>query len=352
MSFNARKHTVLVVDDSPEGIDLLSAILSDTYVVKVALDGAKALKIVQSSQPPDLILLDVLMPGIDGYEVCRRIKADPDRQKIPVMFLTAREDSEGETLGLTLGAADYITKPYNAGIVLARVKAHLALYDQTRELEHQVDLRTQELLDTRLQIIHCLGRAAEFKDNETGFHVIRMAHYTRLVAEAAGVGRAATNTLFLAAPMHDVGKIGTPDHILLKPGKLDADEWKIMQTHTTVGGEIIGGHGDPLLTMARTVALSHHERWDGFGYPLGAKGDAIPLPGRLVAIADVFDALTSIRPYKKAWPVEQAVEYIDLGAGKHFDPNLIEPFHRSIPEILRIREKYTEEPAQHALAMT
>jgi putative two-component system response regulator len=342
MSPTPHKHTILVVDDAPAGIDLLCAILGEAYHVKVAVDGVKALKIVRSPEPPDLILLDILMPGMDGYEVCRRIKGDPDRCKIPIMFLTAREDSDGESLGLSLGAADYITKPYNASIVLARVKAHLALYDQTRELERLVDSRTMELQVTRLQIIHCLGRAAEYKDNETGFHVLRMAHYARLIAEAAGLGKTLSETLFLAAPMHDIGKIGTPDHILLKPGKLDEDEWKVMRAHTTVGGEIIGGHEDPLLSMARTVALAHHEKWDGTGYPSGIKGDAIPLVGRVVAIADVFDALTSERPYKKAWTVDAAMEFIVSGAGSHFDPSLIEPLKSVLTQMLIVKEKYAD----------
>jgi putative two-component system response regulator len=334
-------HTILVIDDSPANIDLLRAILEPLYRVKVATGADRALKIIASNTPPDLILLDILMPEIDGYELCRRIKSDIGRRRIPIIFVTGLEDSADEERGFALGAEDYITKPIRPAIVLARVKTHLALYDQTRELEIQVNLRTKELQKTRLEIIHRLGRAAEFKDNETGYHVIRMAHFSRLLAEAIGMNDA--DTLFQAAPMHDIGKIGIPDHILLKPGKLTPEEWRVMQTHATIGGDIIGKHDDPLLSMARTVALSHHEKWDGSGYPLGLKGEDIPLEGRIVAIADVFDALTSTRPYKKAWAVDDAVEWIVAGAGSHFSPDLIDPLLHVLPEMLRIKDSYREE---------
>src|SRR6218665_2605996 len=235
MTAHQSPHTLLVVDDAPENIDLLCAILEPHYSLKIATNGEKALKIVLSDTPPDLILLDIVMPGLDGYEVCRRIKAHPERHHIPIMFVTAKEQQEDEELGLTLGAEDYITKPFSAPIVLARVRTHLALYDQTRELERRVNERTRELQASRLEIIKRLGRAAEFRDNETGHHVLRMSHYSGLIARAAGLGEAMAQTLFLAAPMHDIGKIGTPDYILLKPGKLDADEWEIMKQHVTMG---------------------------------------------------------------------------------------------------------------------
>ncbi|RXZ38303.1 response regulator [Oxalobacteraceae bacterium CAVE-383] len=334
-------HTILVIDDSPSNIDLLRAILEPHYRVKVATGAERALKIVASEAPPDLILLDILMPDVDGYELCRRIKSDARHRRIPIIFVTGLEDAADEERGFASGGEDYITKPIRPAVVLARVKTHLALYNQTRELETQVDLRTRELQQTRLEIIHRLGRAAEFKDNETGFHVIRMAHFSRLLAEAVGMDDA--DVLFQAAPMHDIGKIGIPDHILLKPGKLTPEEWCIMQTHATIGGDIIGKHDDPLLAMARTVALSHHEKWDGSGYPLGLKGEDIPLEGRIVAIADVFDALTSTRPYKKPWPVDEAVDWIVAGSGTHFCPILIEPLQQVLPEMLRIKDSYREE---------
>lgn len=337
------KQSILVVDDSPENIDLLSEILRDEYRIRVATSGEKALKIVYSDEPPDLILLDIMMPGLSGLEICRRLKANPDRRRIPVIFVTAMSSMEDEKRGLETGAVDYITKPISPPIVKARVRTHLALYDQSRELEHMVQQRTHELLTTRQQIIRRLGRAAEFKDNETGNHVLRMSHYARLIAHAHGLGEEAANVIFNTSPMHDIGKIGIPDSILLKPGKLDAEEWKVMYQHPIMGAEIIGKHDNELLETARIIALTHHEKWDGSGYPQGLKGEAIPLEGRIVAIADVFDALVSIRPYKAAIPLNEALMYLESQSGLHFDPSLMNAFRKALPEILRIKEIYADE---------
>jgi len=338
------KQTILVVDDTPENIDVLSGVLRPAYKVKAALNGEKALSIARGDPRPDMILLDIMMPGMDGYEVCRRLKADPLTAKVPVIFITAKSEVEDERRGFELGAVDYITKPISPPIVQARVRTHLALYDQNRELERKVAERTAELNETRLEVIRRLGRAAEFKDNETGLHVIRMSHYSRLIAEALNVGDAWTELLFNAAPMHDIGKIGIPDHILLKPGKLDDGEWVIMRKHPEFGAAIIGEHASDLMKLSKEVALTHHEKWDGSGYPKGLAGERIPISGRIVAIADVFDALTSERPYKKAWSVEDALKVIDEGAGKHFDPDLVPLFHDVLPEALRIKEQYAEIP--------
>jgi putative two-component system response regulator len=337
------RQTILIVDDTPENIDLLTEVLDPYYQTKVALNGEKALRIMAGETKPDLILLDIMMPGISGYDVCQRLKRNSDTHGVPIIFVTAMNEMEDEKKGLELGAVDYITKPISPSIVLARVRTHLALYDQTRELERLVALRTAELETTRLQIIRRLGRAAEFKDNETGNHVIRMSHYARLTAQAAGLGPALVHTLFHAAPMHDVGKIGIPDNILLKPGKLDALEWEVMRQHPAMGARIIGDHTDELLQAAHSVALTHHEKWDGSGYPHGLRGEEIPIFGRIVAIADVFDALTSERPYKKAWTVEAALQMIDEGAGTHFDPALIQPFKTALPDMLLIKAQYAEE---------
>jgi len=337
------KQTILIVDDTPENIDVLTEVLDPHYQTRIALNGEKALKIAAGEAKPDLILLDIMMPGISGYDVCQRLKRNSDTRGIPIIFVTAMNEMEDEKRGLELGAVDYITKPISPSIVLARVRTHLALYDQTRELERLVDLRTAELERTRHQIIRRLGRAAEFKDNETGNHVIRMSHFSRLTAEAMGMGAAAVELLFNAAPMHDVGKIGIPDNVLLKPGKLDEVEWEIMRQHPMMGAEILGDHKDELLQAARSVAMTHHEKWDGSGYPHGLKGEEIPIFGRIVAIADVFDALTSARPYKKAWTVEAALQMIDEGAGHHFDPGLMKPFKSALPEMLKIRDRYAEE---------
>jgi putative two-component system response regulator len=335
------KQTVLLVDDTPENIDVLVGALGHDYRVKAATNGEMALKIVQAAQP-DIILLDIMMPGIDGYEVCRRLKADYTTRHIPVIFITAKIDVEDELQGLELGAVDYITKPISPPIVQARVKTHLALYDQNRELDRKVHLKTQQLHQTRLQIIQRLGRAAEYKDNETGLHVIRMSHYAHLLGLAAGMSETEAELLMNAAPMHDIGKIGIPDQILKKPGKLTVEEFEIMRRHTTIGGEIIGDDTSELLQLARVVALTHHEKWNGMGYPGGLAEEDIPRVGRIVAIADVFDALTSVRPYKKAWTVEDSFDLLKNGSGEHFDPQLVPLFIDLLPELLKVKAQYAE----------
>lgn len=337
------RQTILIVDDTPENIDLLTEVLNPYYQTKAALNGDKAIKIMAADVKPDLVLLDIMMPGISGYDVCKRLKSRPETRGIPIIFVSAMSDAGDEKRGLEMGAVDYIVKPISPAIVLARVRAHLALYDQTRELERLVALRTAELETTRHQIILRLGRAAEFKDNETGSHVVRMSHYARLIAQAKGLPSAMVNIVFHAAPMHDIGKIGIPDHILLKPGKFDEAEWAVMRQHPAMGAKIIGRHQDELLQAARSVALTHHEQWDGNGYPNGLKGEEIPIFGRIVALADVFDALTCARPYKKAWTVEAALAHIEKGAGTHFDPGLIQPFRSALPDMLHIMARYTDE---------
>lgn len=337
------KQTILVVDDVPENIDILSEILRSDYHIRVATSGEKALKIVYSDNPPDLVLLDIMMPGLSGLELCRRLKANPDRRKIPIIFVTAMCSVEDEKLGLEIGAVDYITKPVSPPIVLARVHTHLALYDQARELEKMVFQRTRELNTSRQQIIRRLGRASEYRDDETGNHVLRVAHYSRLIAETYGLGQKAASIIFSTAPMHDVGKIGIRDAILLKPGKLDSREWDIMRQHPVMGAEIIGNHENEMLETARIIALTHHERWDGQGYPSQLKGEDIPLEGRVVAIADVFDALLSARPYKEAFSVEKSIRIMDEEDGTHFDPQLVEAFRKALPEILKVKEDYADE---------
>jgi putative two-component system response regulator len=336
--------TILVVDDTPSNIAVLTEILRSDYRVLAAINGEQALKIARGVPPPDLILLDVMMPGMSGHEVCQRLKAESSTRKLPVIFVTAMNQVEDEAQGFALGAVDYITKPVSPPIVKARVKTHLALYDQNRELERMVRERTAELHHTRLEIIKRLGRAGEFRDNETGMHVIRVAHYCRLLGEAARMNEEDVDLVFNAAPMHDIGKIGIRDHVLLKPGKLDDEEIKIMRQHVPFGAEIIGEHADGLLSMARLIALTHHEKWDGTGYHRGLKGEEIPLVGRITSIADVFDALTSVRPYKKAWSIEDAVALLQREAGTSFDPELVKKFAGILPQILAVREKYSDAP--------
>lgn len=336
-----QQHTILVVDDTPENIDLLANALRDHYKVKAAINGEIALKLAEKEQP-DLILLDVMMPGISGFEVCERLKADPLTRHIPVIFVTAMMATEDELHGLELGAVDYITKPINPSLVKARVRTHLALHDQSLELEIKIRERTQELETTRLQIIQRLGRAAEYKDNETGMHVIRMSKYSYYLALAAGLTENDARLLMNAAPMHDIGKIGIPDHILQKKGRLTDEEMAVMRTHCEIGAMIIGDDNSELLKLAKVVAMTHHEKWDGSGYPNGLKGKAIPIEGRIVAIADVFDALTSERPYKQAWPIEKAIEYLEEQAGSHFDPELVPLFIECLPDILMAKKTYAD----------
>ena len=337
----ADKQTILVVDDTPENIDVLVGTLKHDYHVKAAINGEMALKIVQTS-PPDIILLDIMMPGIDGYEVCRRLKADHTTRHIPIIFITAKIGLQDELMGLELGAIDYITKPISPPIVKARVETHLALTNQNRELDRKVRIKTEQLHETRLQIIQRLGRAAEYKDDDTGLHVIRMSQYTHILGLAAGMSESEADTLMNAAPMHDIGKIGIPDNILKKPGKLEDDEFDIMKTHCEIGANIIGDDTSELLQLAKVVALTHHEKWNGFGYPNGLAGEDIPRVGRIVAIADVFDALTSERPYKKAWSVEDAVELLETAAGDHFDPQLVPLFVDALPEVLEVKARHDE----------
>lgn len=333
-------HTILIVDDTVENLHFLDVLLKTEYKVKAAKSGAQAIKLA-FADPPDMILLDVMMPEMDGYETIIKLKENVRVANIPVIFLTALKSETDETRGFSLGAVDYITKPISPPILLHRVKTHLSLHDQQMVLEDQVRIRTAELEESRLLIIRRLGRAAEFRDDDTGNHLMRMSLYSQLLAKACGQMTTPEAEMILnAAPMHDVGKIGIPDSILLKPGKLDEAEWKIMRQHPEWGAEIIGDHNSPLIQMARAVAMTHHERWNGAGYPNGLAGEKIPLVGRIIAIADVFDALTSARPYKKAWTVDSAMELIRKEAGQQFDPALAVVFGSLREEIEAIMMKY------------
>lgn len=320
---------LLLVDDEPTNLQVLRHILQADYRLLFATDGERALQVARE-QRPDLVLLDIMMPNLDGYAVCRALKADAATASIPVIFITALTDSQDETAGFDVGAVDYITKPVSPPVVRARVRTHLSL------------VRMDELRETRLQIVQRLGRAAEYKDNETGMHVIRMSHFAQLLALAAGHSPAWAEDLLNAAPMHDVGKIGIPDAVLRKPGPLDAAEWDTMRRHPEIGAEIIGEHPSGVLQLAREIALAHHEKWDGSGYPRGLAGEAIPVSARIVAVADVFDALTARRPYKEPWPVQDALDHITAQAGKHFDPALVALFAPLVPQLLEIRARWSD----------
>ena len=323
------KPTLLLVDDESANLQVLRHTLQKDYRLLFAKDGKTALGVVQKDLP-DLILLDIMMPGMSGYDVCRQLKSNAETANVPVIFVTALSESSNEEMGLEIGAVDYISKPFNPSIVLARVRTHLSL------------VSTQEVINTRLQIVQCLGAAAEYKDNETGLHVIRMSHFSKILALACGYCEHAAEELLHAAPMHDVGKIGIPDAILQKPGKLTPDEWAVMSQHPVIGAKIIGEHSKGLLQTAATIALYHHEKWDGSGYPHGLAGEQIPHVARIVALADVYDALTSVRPYKRAWSVDEALDLIKSQSGKHFDPNLVEVFIKCLPEILKVQQRWAD----------
>lgn len=339
MTDELKKQNILVVDDTKENLLILIGILEDDYKVSVANNGIKALKIAKKTIP-DLILLDIMMPDMDGYEVCEKLKEDPLTSNIPVIFISAKDQENDEVQGLELGAVDYIVKPISEAIVKVRIKTQLTLYDQQRELDRKVLLRTKELNDSRLSVIVKLGIAAEYKDNDTGAHVKRMSQYSYEIAKEYGFGENDANLLLHAAPMHDVGKIGIPDAILLKPGKLDPDEWIIMMTHCEIGSDIIGEEESALLQIARKVAYEHHEKWNGKGYPRGISGEDINIRARMVTVADVFDALTSVRPYKEAWEIERAVDLINSEANEQFDPKIVSAFNNVLQKLLVIKEKY------------
>jgi putative two-component system response regulator len=339
-----RQQTVLIVDDSPATIDQLSGALSMTYRTLAALDGPRALSIAASEPRPDIILLDVNMPGMDGHGVLERLQAEPKTARIPVIFVSSADNEADELRGLGGGAVDYIAKPISAPIVLARVRTHLALTQQSRELEQRVRQRTHELYRTRLEIIRRIGRAAEMRDDESGLHVVRIANYARIIAKGLNLDDSWCELLYNTAPMHDVGKIGIPDQVLIKPTPLDAVEWDIVKAHPEIGVDIIGDDPSDIMAMARDIALNHHERWDGGGYPRGVAGETIPLSARIVAVADVFDTMTTDRPYRKAWPVLAAIDHIASLSGQHFDPMVVEAFRDLVPEFLVIMNQYVDHP--------
>lgn len=335
-SHEDRRPRLLLVDDEPTNLHVLRQILGEDYRLQFATDGSKALQLV-ALQKPDLILLDIMMPALSGYDVCRQLKAAPETRDIPVIFVSALSEMGDETEGFEVGAVDYIIKPVRAPVVRARVHTHLSL------------VNAHALRQSRLQIVQRLGCAAEYKDNETGMHVLRMSHFAHALALAIGCSADWADDLLHAAPMHDVGKIGIPDAVLLKPGPLTDSEWHIMRQHTSIGASIIGQHDCGILQMARTVALTHHEKWDGSGYPEGLRGDNIPLAARIVALADVFDALTSVRPYKRAWSVDEALAHIQAQAGKHFDPALVPPFVALRSQLEAIRERWKDDVPEPAV---
>lgn len=351
----SRKKRILIVDDSPENVSMLAETLSK-YDCIVALTGENALEKAQAEPHPDLILLDIVMPGINGFEVCKRLKKDEKTENIPIVFTTGLGEVENEAKGFRLGAVDYVTKPFSPIVIRARVKTHLTLKDARETLtqhnallEEEVIKRTGLLEDLvtklkkgSLETTIRLSRAAEYKDEDTGAHILRMSHYSAALAQEIGYMDDFVENLLHAAPLHDVGKIGIPDKILLKPGKLTSEEWDIMRRHCEMGAEILSGSEAEVVRLGETIALTHHEKWDGKGYPKGLSGEDIPISGRIVAIADVFDALTSKRPYKEPFSIEKSFAILKEGKGNHFDPVVVEAFFSIQDQILEIKETYQD----------
>jgi len=348
---DVKRKQILIVDDTPSNIDTLIAVLGDEYDLRVAVDGETALQVLQQAELPDLILLDIMMPGIDGYEVCKQVKSSIRTRGIGIIFLSALTESSEQEKGLNLGAEDYITKPFDPAIVRARIRTRLELKDYRDNLEEQVARRTEELAHAQEATIASMAIMAEFRDPETGGHIQRTKSYIRAIAAELSqkypqiLTERMQKILYQAAPLHDIGKVAIPDAILLKPARLTADEFAVMEKHTIYGSETIRRtetiHGrNELLQVAAEIAEFHHEKWDGSGYPHGRKGKAIPISARLMTIADVYDALVSKRPYKKPFSHEEAVKTILEGDGythpDHFDPEVLACFakiHQQFHEI-------------------
>ncbi|MDD5175160.1 MAG: two-component system response regulator [Sterolibacterium sp.] len=360
------KATILVVDDSPANLSLINKLLEGDYKVKIATNGEKALQIAAADPSPDLILLDVMMSGMDGYEVCRRIMADDKTRHIPVIFLTAKAELEDEKRGLELGAVDYIAKPVSPPIVMARVKTHVVqkkmadfLRDNNGFLEQEVAKRTREVMANQEVTILAMAFLAETRDADTGNHIRRTQFYIKVLAEklrhhsrfSGFLTEDNINLLFKTAPLHDIGKVGIPDRILLNPGRFEPHEFEIMKTHTTLGRDAIEYAQNALdanadfLAFAKHIALSHQEKWDGSGYPHGLAGDDIPISARLMAVADVYDALISRRVYKEGMPHEEAVQIMIEGRGTHFDPDMIDAFIEIHEEFRAISLRFADSDA-------
>lgn len=356
--------TVLIVDDTPENLAVLAELLQPDYRVLAANSGPRALRLAAGQPKPDLILLDVMMPDMDGYAVFRRLQEEPQTRDIPVIFVTAMNAVEDEERGLEMGAVDYIAKPLRPRVVLARVHTQLALKragdflrDQNAFLESEVARRMKENLLIQDVSIHALARLAETRDPETGNHIRRTQQYVRALAKrlqnhprfSEFLSDRNIDLLTKSAPLHDIGKVGIPDHILLKPGKLTPEEWGIMKTHASIGAAAIeqaerdAERPVEFLALAKQIAHWHHEKWDGSGYPDGLKGDAIPISARLMALADVFDAIISRRVYKDPIPFDESKRIIEMGRGAHFDPDVVDAFLAIYEEFTGIAMRYAED---------
>lgn len=327
---------ILIVDDEPTNLAALDAILGNLYPLVAARSGVEAI-VAARKHHPSLILLDVRMPDLNGLEVCCRLKADPATESIPVIFVTSMDDVSDEASGFSAGCVDYLVKPISPAIVKARVRTHLSL------------TRVADLERSYRDAVYMLGEAGHHNDTDTGVHIWRMAAYSRALAEAIGWSAEQCHLIELAAPMHDMGKLGIPNQILRKPGSLDSHEWEVMRTHSRIGCDILSKSDAPVFQMAARIALHHHEKWDGSGYPDGLPGSRIEESARIVAIADVFDALSMKRPYKDAWPLDRILSTLRDGSGRHFDPDLLRVFLEILPRVMEIKSEWDSREAMQAL---
>ena len=339
---NTNKSKVFIVDDIAENLMVLNEILKDEYDVTFAKSGEDALHILKS-YTPDIVLLDIMMPEMDGYQLCYYIKSNKKTKNVPIIFLSAKTREIDQLKGFDLGAVDYLTKPVNQVILKAKLNAHLKVKGQREELKNRVQQSEKELDTARIEIIDRLSAAAQFKDSNAGDHLTKMSRYCYIIAKNYGLSDRASEILLKASPLHDIGKIGISDSILSKKGKLNENEWKVMTTHSEIGAKIIDKHTSELLNVAYTVAYQHHEKWNGEGYPLGLKGEEIDVNARIAAVADVFDALTSERPYRGPWETKKAIDYINEESGQHFDPDAVKAFNASIDDILKVKSSYENE---------
>jgi len=345
----ARRFKILIVDDAPKNIQVVANLLGDTeYDLSYATSGHRALELIELNRF-DLVLLDVMMPGMNGYDVCKKIKKDGFCGDLPVIFITAKTDEESLIEAFNAGAQDYVTKPFNSAELMARIKTHLKLkaFEDSQQVVidnalAELKVLNQEIIETQKEVIFTMGSIGETRSKETGLHVKRVAEYSRLLARLSGLEEYEANLIAMASPMHDIGKVGIPDAILNKKGKLNADEFEVMKKHVTIGYDMLKHSDRPILRTAATIALEHHEKWDGSGYPKGLNGNEIHIYGRITALADVFDALGSDRCYKKAWVDEDIFALLKEQKGKHFDPSLIDMFFSNIEDFFSIRTQYRD----------
>ena len=343
MTETAQKPVILAVDDATDLLALMARALSADYEVITASDAGTAIEKAFAEPKPNLILLDIEMPDVSGFEVCSALKAEAQTADIPIIFLTGKAEAQAQVEGFQLGAVDYVTKPINAGVLKARVRLHLALVDRRLELEALVQERTAQLEKTRADLIKRLSRAMEMHESAAvGNRVVRVAQYAKILSQASGAKPQVCDMMHIAAPLYDVGKLGVPAEILRKKEKPSAPDWERIKRHPELGAEIIGEHDDPLLKLARAIALTHHEYWNGSGYPKGLKGEAIPWPGRVMAIVDAFESMTTTQFYREPMSVEDAALEIEVGANKKYDPKLVEAFKKAVPVFKKVREAYSD----------